>query len=44
MWEYKIVDNYYTTEAELNVLGEEGWELIEICYHKLYFKRPKVVV
>lgn len=39
MWHYKIVKNYYTTEYELNEYGEEGWELVTVSYHRLYFKK-----
>jgi hypothetical protein len=43
-WEYTIVwmnfDN--KTEAQLNQLGDQGWELVAVdeghCY---FFKRPK---
>jgi hypothetical protein len=48
-WEYKIVvvTDKDLTEADLNALGQEGWELIPIrtsgiggkVYH--YFKRQK---
>jgi len=42
-WEYKIVK--VATEAELNRLGEEGWELISVTlyvsYYTFFFKRPK---
>jgi len=42
-WEYKIVAK--ATEAEINRLGEEGWELISvtenITYYTFFFKRPK---
>lgn len=39
MWHYKIVKNYYTTEEELDMYGEEGQELVTVSYHRLYFKK-----
>lgn len=48
-WEYKIHFHHKSSitqdEAELNRLGEEGWELVEVCKSnyggaRLYFKRP----
>jgi hypothetical protein len=46
-WEYKILKEA-PSEAELNKLGAEGWELIVIAgavseYYDIryYFKRPK---
>jgi hypothetical protein len=39
MWSYKIVKNYYTTEDELNEYGSDGWELVTVSYHRLYFKK-----
>jgi hypothetical protein len=29
VWEYKIVTNWLTNEADLNKLGAEGWELVQ---------------
>lgn len=39
MWSYKIIKNYYTTEDELNEYGSDGWELVTVSYHRLYFKK-----
>ncbi|HEX8638697.1 MAG TPA: DUF4177 domain-containing protein [Pyrinomonadaceae bacterium] len=45
-WEYKLV-NIWLTEKELNALGEDGWEFVEVAVtptDKTYifiFKRPK---
>lgn len=48
-WEYKIVklggvfSSLKTKEEELNLLGEQGWELIQTDAHKYHwiFKRRK---
>jgi len=41
-WEYHIIDfRSYTTECELDELGEEGWELCAAIDSCLLFKRPK---
>ncbi len=42
-WEYKTVVTQTTMNAaELNSLGDEGWELIQVMERgKFYFKRPK---
>ena len=42
-WEYKIVKELQISEAELNRLGSEGWELVQFDYDLGYylFKRPK---
>lgn len=58
-WEYMVkdlnrhVEVGYTTE-ELNQMGTEGWELVEICYsavvdggpkvYRAFFKRPATQV
>lgn len=34
-WEYTVLAN----DAELNQLGQEGWELVGVQGHKLYLKR-----
>ncbi len=42
-WEYKIVAR--ASEADINNLGEEGWELVSVmenlAYYTFVFKRPK---
>jgi hypothetical protein len=43
-WEYKKTDSL--EEDDLNVLGEQGWELVAIENYEgeawyMYFKRPK---
>jgi hypothetical protein len=46
-WEYKLI-NEWLTEKELNDLGEEGWEIVELTItptdkmHVFVFKRPKI--
>jgi hypothetical protein len=40
-WEYKIVSRDIS-EAELNNLGDQGWELIGFdTIYNAYLKRPK---
>ena len=45
-WEYKVEVLYPDYQAELNTLGEDGWELVTLTlagetYHPVaYFKRP----
>ena len=42
-WEYKIVTR--ADESEINLLGEQGWELVSVTenlsYFTFVFKRPK---
>ena len=45
-WEYKKIGN--VNEKELNMLGEQGWEVTGIVSHpaganETYLKRPKQV-
>jgi hypothetical protein len=44
-WEYKLVATQLS-EQEINKLGEEGWELIQVTHEgfsrAMYFKRPKI--
>ena len=43
-WEYKILWLKFdtNTEAELNHLGEQGWELVTVDEgNNYFFKRPK---
>ena len=45
-WEYKMVYRSDVTEAQLNQLGAEGWELVTATagqgnYITFCFKRPK---
>lgn len=46
-WEYRIITVFsaISKEAELNALGEQGWELVEIYAFSMglyyYFKRRK---
>lgn len=45
MWEYKTaLADALPNEANLNELGREGWEMIQIVKHELgfvlYLKRP----
>lgn len=42
MWIYKIVIGIITDEAELNILGADGWELITISGSAMFFKKPSV--
>ena len=39
-WEYKIVPLGTMKGAELDSLGNEGWELVAVYDDKLFFKRP----
>lgn len=51
MWEYKVQyvgddttankERATDAEVELNKLGIDGWELIQILNYLAYFKRPK---
>jgi Domain of unknown function (DUF4177) len=46
-WEYKVITVFkaISKDTELNALGEQGWELVEIYVFSMglyyYFKRPK---
>ena len=40
-WEYKVLHDIIASEALLNNLGIEGWELIAWENGNYYFKRPK---
>ena len=48
-WEYKRVrlwptitgNSHYIDDAELEEMGRDGWELIQIYSNWAYFKRPK---
>lgn len=46
-WEYKIVNDKWQGEDDLNKLGDDGWELVAIIYSvgwpsaMYYFKRLK---
>jgi len=52
-WEYLIIytSNYstkvsidnkdYDTEPYINMLGEQGWELVLELHNRLFFKRKK---
>ena len=40
-WEYTVADAELTKLADLNKLGEEGWELIWFTDYSLVLKRPK---
>jgi hypothetical protein len=42
-WEYKIMTNNSPggAERQLNVLGNDGWMLIQENNDNFYFKRPK---
>jgi len=35
-WEYKILENYYGNEFELNMLGNDGWEVV--CANETYHR------
>ena len=43
-WEYKTFDMHgldrQGMDSTLEVLGGEGWELVQICGNQYYFKRP----
>lgn len=45
MWEYDVrslwyfEDGEYISERNLNELGEEGWELVQIHNEQIIFKR-----
>lgn len=40
-WEYTVANGKLTKLADLNKLGEEGWELIGFTNYSLVLKRPK---
>ena len=44
-WEYKMVKSSKFDETEINMLGDEGWELVAVtenpAYYSFFFKRPK---
>lgn len=49
-WEYKVVsrtadEDAHSSEAELNALGEDGWELVALVHGsstaQFYLKRPR---
>jgi hypothetical protein len=47
-WEYKIhVAHGGLADVVLNILGQEGWELVGVTCHsvteqRFYFKRPQI--
>ena len=42
MWEYKVIMGC-PSEADLNMWGAEGWELVAATGHRAYMKRPYVL-
>ena len=46
-WEYKLITKWLT-EPELNAVGDEGWEMVEMIVAHInvtfvyVFKRPKL--
>lgn len=42
MWIYKVVVGIILDEAELNLIGADGWELVTIEGNTMFFKKPSV--